>query len=340
MEQDILIRYITNQATPKEIKDVETWYTSDYVNKKELEDLYLIIQATEKAKMMRRINIEQSLRKCKHNIKMRAKKQKRIYFYQTVQRIAAVLLIPVLALSIALATRNTTHTQLVEVRSNAGVVSVFELPDGSKIWLNAGGSLRYPTAFENDVRTVELTGEAYFEVAKNSNKPFIVETKNQYSIRVLGTSFNVSAYHDDDNIETTLVEGSVELNIKQSNGKLTTKRLEPNEKSIYSTKNKILSISTVDTKFDTAWRNGQLIFKDAAMQDVFKTLERHYNVEFYVKNKEAIKGTITANFKNEQLPQVMEYIQLAAGIKYKIKTATISSNETRNIVEISTQNNI
>ena len=337
MEQDILIRYITKQATPLEIKDVETWYTSDYANKKELEDLYLIIQATEKAKLMRRINIEQSLSKCKHNIKERAKKQKRIYLYQTVQRIAAVLLIPALVLSIALATRSTKNSQLVEVHSNAGVVSVFELPDGSKIWLNAGGSLRYPTAFENDVRTVELTGEAYFEVAKNPNKPFIVETKNQYSVRVLGTSFNVSAYSNENNIETTLVEGSVELNIKQSNGKSITKLLEPNEKSVYSTVNKTLSISSVDTKFDTAWRNGQLIFKNTPMQTVLKTLERHYNVVFYIQNKNEIKGTITANFKNEQLPQVMEYLQLAVGIEYKMRKSTINSNETKNIIEISTK---
>ena len=329
MEQDILIRYITKQATPLEIKGVETWYTSDYANKKELEDLYLIIQATEKAKMMRRINIEQSLITCKQNIKERAKKQKRVYLYKTVQRIAAILLIPVLVLSIVLATRSTKNTQLVEVHSNSGAVSLFELPDGSKIWLNAGGSLRYPTAFENDVRIVELTGEAYFEVAKNPNKPFIVETTNQYSVRVLGTSFNVSAYNDDDNIETTLVEGSVELNIKHSNGKIITKLLEPNEKSVYSIKNKTLSISTVDTKFDTGWRNGQLMFKDTPMQDVFKTLERHYNVVFYIQNKEAIKGTITANFKDEELPQVMEYLQLAVGIEYKMGE--------NNSIEISTQ---
>jgi ferric-dicitrate binding protein FerR (iron transport regulator) len=335
MEQEILIRYIGNHATPEEVKAVNDWSAADGANQKELEDLYMIIQTTERARVMRQIDVEKSLSMCKRTIKERTIKKKRIYLFQTVQRVAAVLLVPALVLSLVLATRSSANTQFVEVHSNPGVVSAFELPDGSKIWLNSGGSLRYPTDFDGDERLVELTGEAYFEVMKNPNKPFIVQASNKYSVRVLGTSFNVSAYDDDNCIETTLVEGSVELNIKGASGKLVKQLLKPNEKSYYSKKGNKLSITEVDTNFDTAWRDGELKFKATPMLKVLKALERHYNVSFDIENEEIVQSEITANFKDEQLPQVLEYLQLAAGIEYKMGKS--ENNEKRNIIKITTK---
>ena len=228
-----------------------------------------------------------------------------------------------------------TNVRTLAVRTNPGVVSAFDLPDGSKVWLNANSELRYPSDFNADTRTVELTGQGYFEVTKNAHKPFIVKADKDYSVEVLGTSFNVSAYKDESMIETTLVEGSVKLNVV-SGGKRMTQMLKPNEKAEYQKGAGKIKVFGVNTEYDTAWKNGEIIFRNHPMDKVLKTLERHYHVVFEVKDNEILKSIITARFKDEQLPQVLEYLKLASGIQYAIHKPTVKdSGSGTSVVEIS-----
>ena len=182
---------------------------------------------------------------------------------------------------------------------------------------------------------MELTGQGYFEVTKNAHKPFIVKADKDYSVEVLGTSFNVSAYKDESMIETTLVEGSVKLNVV-SGGKRMTQMLKPNEKAEYQKGADKIKVFDVNTEYDTAWKNGEIIFRNHPMDKVLKTLERHYHVVFEVKDNEILKSIITARFKDEQLPQVLEYLKLAAGIQYAIHKPTVKdSGSGTSVVEIS-----
>jgi len=209
------------------------------------------------------------------------------------------------------------------------------LCDGTEVWLNANSELRYPSDFNADTRTVELTGQGYFEVTKNAHKPFIVKADKDYSVEVLGTSFNVSAYKDESMIETTLVEGSVKLNVV-SGGKRMTQMLKPNEKAEYQKGAGKIKVFGVNTEYDTAWKNGEIIFRNHPMDKVLKTLERHYHVVFEVKDNEILKSIITARFKDEQLPQVLEYLKLASGIQYAIHKPTVKdSGSGTSVVEIS-----
>ena len=195
--------------------------------------------------------------------------------------------------------------------------------------------LRYLSDFNADTRTVELTGQGYFEVTKNAHKPFIVKADKDYSVEVLGTSFNVSAYKDESMIETTLVEGSVKLNVV-SGGKRMTQMLKPNEKAEYQKGAGKIKVFDVNTEYDTAWKNGEIIFRNHPMDKVLKTLERHYHVVFEVKDNEILKSIITARFKDEQLPQVLEYLKLASGIQYAIHKPTVKdSGSGTSVVEIS-----
>ena len=179
-----------------------------------------------------------------------------------IQRAAAVLFIPVFLLSAYLfIQQGQGNVRTLAVRTNPGVVSAFDLPDGSKVWLNANSELRYPSDFNADTRTVELTGQGYFEVTKNAHKPFIVKADKDYSVEVLGTSFNVSAYKDESMIETTLVEGSVKLNVV-SGGKRMTQMLKPNEKAEYQKGADKIKVFDVNTEYDTAWKNGEIIFRN------------------------------------------------------------------------------
>ncbi|MEP7259442.1 MAG: FecR family protein, partial [Flavitalea sp.] len=137
------------------------------------------------------------------------------------------------------------------------------LPDGSNIWLNAESSITYPTAFAGNDRKVKITGEVYFEVAKDKTKPFIV-TAGEQQVEVLGTHFNINAYTDEGQIKTSLLEGSVKINKEI---------LEPGQAYMNG------KISATDVDRDVAWKNGVFNFNDQTLMQVMRQLARWYNLE-------------------------------------------------------------
>ena len=322
INEDILIRYINGMLTEEEAAEVKNWRAASLENEKLLEQVYFTAQVASRLKVMRTVNPDEALSRFKSRIH---KKEKRLALRQVlgvIQRAAAVLFIPVFLLSAYLfIQQGQGNVRTLAVRTNPGVVSAFDLPDGSKVWLNANSELRYLSDFNADTRTVELTGQGYFEVTKNAHKPFIVKADKDYSVEVLGTSFNVSAYKDESMIETTLVEGSVKLNVV-SGGKRMTQMLKPNEKAEYQKGAGKIKVFDVNTEYDTAWKNGEIIFRNHPMDEV--------------KDNEILKSIITARFKDEQLPQVLEYLKLASGIQYAIHKPTVKdSGSGTSVVEIS-----
>ena len=268
INEDILIRYIDGMLTEEEAAEVKNWRAASLENEKLLEQVYFTTQVASRLKVMRTVNPDEALSRFKSRIH---KKEKRLALRQVlgvIQRAAAVLFIPVFLLSAYLfIQQGQGNVRTLAVRTNPGVVSAFDLPDGSKVWLNANSELRYPSDFNADTRTVELTGQGYFEVTKNAHKPFIVKADKDYSVEVLGTSFNVSAYKDESMIETTLVEGSVKLNVV-SGGKRMTQMLKPNEKAEYQKGAGKIKVFGVNTEYDTAWKNGEIIFRNHPMDKV------------------------------------------------------------------------
>ncbi|MDD2954249.1 MAG: FecR domain-containing protein [Parabacteroides sp.] len=336
INEDILIQYIDGRLTEEEAAAVKSWRAASPENEKWLEQVYFTTQVASRLRVMRTVNPDEALSRFKSRIH---KKEKRLALRQVlgvIQRAAAVLFIPVFLLSVYLfIQQDRGNVRMLAVRTNPGVISAFDLPDGSKVWLNANSELRYPSDFNADTRTVELTGQGYFEVTKNAHKPFIVKADEDYSVEVLGTSFNVSAYKDESMIETTLVEGSVKLNLL-SGGKQMTRMLKPNEKAEYQKDAGKIKVFDVNTEYDTAWKNGEIIFRNHPMNKVLKTLERHYHVVFDVKDNEILKSIITARFKDEQLPQVLEYLKLASSIQYVIHKPTVKEGRSEiSVVEIS-----
>ena len=268
INEDILIRYINGMLTEEEAAEVKNWRAASLENEKLLEQVYFTAQVASRLKVMRTVNPDEALSRFKSRIH---KKEKRLALRQVlgvIQRAAAVLFIPVFLLSAYLfIQQGQGNVRTLAVRTNPGVVSAFDLPDGSKVWLNANSELRYLSDFNADTRTVELTGQGYFEVTKNAHKPFIVKADKDYSVEVLGTSFNVSAYKDESMIETTLVEGSVKLNVV-SGGKRMTQMLKPNEKAEYQKGAGKIKVFDVNTEYDTAWKNGEIIFRNHPMDKV------------------------------------------------------------------------
>ncbi|WP_316794480.1 FecR family protein [Pedobacter frigoris] len=194
------------------------------------------------------------------------------------------------------------------------------LIDGTKVWLNSSSVLKYPARFSGSERKVELIGEAYFEVAKNKKQPFRIISGDQ-EIEVLGTHFNVNAYTDEENIKTTLIEGSVK--VYQTANKEIAKILKPGQQSVLQLGT--FDINNVDTEEAVAWKNGYFIFENDDINLIMRKLARWYDIEVVNKgannNKTKIMGAIA---RNTNLSEVLQLFEETGKFKFKMEGRRIT----------------
>lgn len=185
------------------------------------------------------------------------------------------------------------------------------LGDGTRVWLNAASSLRYPTAFTENHRTVEVSGEAYFEVAENAAKPFRVKINEEHTITVLGTRFNVNAYTDEASINTTLLEGSVQVTAGSQS-----RVLQPGQQAQVTAAG--ITVAQADTEQAVAWKNEIFNFRNADVKTVMRQLSRWYDVE--VEYKGAVPGSRFQGEIQRNLPlnDVLEGLQ-TTGIRFTLE---------------------
>jgi transmembrane sensor len=191
------------------------------------------------------------------------------------------------------------------------------LGDGSKVWLNSASSITFPAAFSKTERRVTITGEVYFEIAKNKHLPFRVVAGRQ-TVEVLGTHFNINAYTDESAIKTTLVEGSVKVSADSQ-----TAILKPEQQSsIFYDKQGKISVNTVDTDDVLAWTNGNFQFEKAEIPLILREAARWYNVEIKYEGEvpqRRFSGSISRNVNLSELLKILKY----TGINFKIEGKTI-----------------
>lgn len=191
-----------------------------------------------------------------------------------------------------------------------GQMKSMDLPDGSKVWLNADSKLRY---FDNNLvnkREVYLEGEAYFEVARDENRPFQIHVNNSL-VKVLGTKFNVKAYPGMNKIVTSVVSGLVEFSVNKE------KVLLPaNSRGVYNKKANSLKMAVCSTKDVNSWIEGRLIFRASKLSDIVTELKRKYNVEIRLQESLGNK-IITASFKEGNIDKVLDLLSLTNEFKYK-----------------------
>lgn len=187
------------------------------------------------------------------------------------------------------------------------------LPDGSKVWLNAASSLKFPTAFSGKNRYVELKGEAYFEVTKNKSLPFIVKSSDQL-IEVLGTHFDINNYPEEPQAKTTLLEGRV----KASSGKDAV-FLDPGQQAVISkAEGNIKVLKDIDTDESIAWKNGNFQFNNAGIETVMRQMSRWYNVDIEYSGKipdDHFSGSFSRNMNISQAFKLLEF----SGADFKIE---------------------
>lgn len=190
------------------------------------------------------------------------------------------------------------------------------LPDGSKVWLNAASSLRYPTSFKGNERLVELTGEVYFEVARDITKPFIVRAAKM-DVKVLGTHFNVNSYPDEPVTAITLTEGSI--SVKAGNH---TKTIVPGEQATIDVAGN-LSVREVDTDLYTAWKDGYFRWKDENITTIMRQVARWYNIDYTIDNsiKNESFGGIVA--RKDSISRVIRIMEATSTIHFKKEESKI-----------------
>jgi len=187
-----------------------------------------------------------------------------------------------------------------------------ELPDGSKVWLNATSSIHFPTSFTGTERRIEITGEAYFEIAKNPNMPFIVNVNNS-EVQVLGTHFNINAYNDEDNVKTTLLEGSVRF-VNDHNINI----LKPGQQAQLTKDGTTKVEGNVDVDEVVAWKNGMFAFENAGIETVMRQFSRWYDVEIEYKGK-TDDQFIAEMRRNIKLSDALKALELTGKVKFEIQ---------------------
>ena len=307
INEDILIRYIDGMLTEEEAAEVKNWRAASLENEKLLEQVYFTAQVASRLKVMRTVNPDEALSRFKSRIH---KKEKRLALRQVlgvIQRAAAVLFIPVFLLSAYLfIQQGQGNVRTLAVRTNPGVVSAFDLPDGSKVWLNANSKLVYPTAFIEKERTVFLEGEAYFKVTKDA-KPFIVKT-DYLQTKVLGTEFNVKSYTAEDS-HVTLISGKVQVR-SHENARFVD--LEPGKDAMLLSDG-LFEVKEVNSEAYTYWKDGYFYFDELPLADIMKSIGRWYNVNVTFRNKEAMAYRI--HFMSNRQSGIEETIRLMNRLK-------------------------
>jgi len=246
--------------------------------------------------------------------------QKRYQVLLRFLRVAAILIGPImLAVGWYIGTSESSHKKLVwnTVTAPRKHIAMYTMADGTEVWLNAGSTLSFPTNDMPDKREVKLNGEGYFKVTRNVQKPFLVITQHA-TVKVLGTSFNMKAYQGEENLVTTLEEGSVELSTQQTGNSAV--RLKPGEQAIYDTNTGKIEIANVDSKQFSAWRGDKYLFKDADLKTIITELQRLYDIRIYIKNPKLEKLRFRGMFSYDQdLLDAFETLRRSVKLSYTIK---------------------
>lgn len=263
---------------------------------------------------------------CQAQGRIKANRKKSLY--NQLMRCAAFLTLPLLLSSLILGYLYfggvETEEKYAEIVATKGAVIRYELPDHSVVWLNSGSTLRYPTVFKKDNRNVELKGEAYFEVEADKERPFYVNTSDGLSVYVYGTKFNVAAYEDEHYIETVLEKGKVNV-LTPRQGTIV---LAPGEQLLYDKQTQESRKDKVDVYGKVAWKDGKLIFRNASLEEIFKRLERHFNVDIQLNNKSGKEYKYRATFRTETLSQILDYLAKSATLKWKVEDAVQQTDDT------------
>lgn len=323
MEQNdshLVIGYLQGNLSKEEIEEFYVWIDSCKENKNLFFEIKAIYDACLSEK--KTLDIEGSWQKLLHK-----KGNKNKHYPIVIKRIVSYAAVAVLAVLITSALfqfllPTQQHTVATSYIGGDGLdADKVILPDGTQISLGTNTTFHYDNDYGKQSRTIHLSGEAYFDVAKQKNKPFIVKVNGQ-EIEALGTKFNVMAYPKDSLLVITLLEGAVSLTTE---GLSQIPVLQPNQQLVYNRNKRTINISQVDAQAFIAWTSGYYYFPDQRLESILKRLSHVYGVTFNVHSTKLNNTVFTGTFyRGQSVKDIMEIINLSIPIKYKIEDRRVT----------------
>ena len=325
MNQELLEKYLNNNCTAQEVEEVILWMRHQNFHSESREFSKVDWQHHRTmTNLISEEKLETLLDKVHHKINTEDDYSihQKNRFYDWILKAAAILLIPVLVfLTYSISDNRKLYNQAkmvsidsLEVIAPVGSRTVIELSDGTIAHLNYGSRIKYPHNFGGETREVLLTGEGYFEVTHNPDKPFIVNAGG-LKVKAVGTSFNVNAYSENNSVAITLLEGKVllENQVTEVNPIQT---MEPGQHIIYNKESNKIIIDAGKTDKYISWKDGKLVFENENIEEIARRLSRIFNVEIQVAD-EVKNYRYTVTFIDEPLFQILELLSIATPIEFK-----------------------
>lgn len=309
----LIVKLFSGTITPEEKIILKSWVNETTQNRRYYEELRNIWQITHPAFSPQEIDVWEAERIVMGKIQERKLINSSVFVWW--QRVAAILILPVMMVMGYLIYQQPSHSSVIayqEITSPFGMSSKVDLPDGSTVWLNSGSKLKYPVVFAAIERNVFLSGEAFFKVHSDKRHPFIVETE-KLKVKATGTQFNVEAYSTDTITAVTLVEGKVDVEI----GADINRRLQPDQRIVFNSVSQSFSLLETDAQHWGLWKDGVLAFRDEPLADVFKRIGRTFNVDIKVKDAIVARQLYRATFESESLNEILRLLKMTAPIDYK-----------------------
>jgi ferric-dicitrate binding protein FerR (iron transport regulator) len=326
---ELMTRKLSGEATAEELRELQDLLSAD-------------AEAGERGKILDQFwsrrddethpSVEENLRKVLGKLQLSAtavKIDRPVRRIRGWMKVAAAVLILLGIGTIAYLRRPVSKdgaalASLTEKRNAKGTKSIIQLPDGSKIWLNADSKLKYPEIFKGATREIYLNGEAFFDVARNTNHPFIIHLTNG-TVQVLGTSFNVRAYDNESVVETSVATGRIAFipKYRTPRKKQDTVYLAPDHKASYTFTREELSTSITSGKEDKAWTEGKLVFRSLTMEQIAMELERNFGKKVIFVDDRPKEFIFTGSFENNSLDEIMYYLSRTKNFNYKITNSEL-----------------
>jgi len=340
MNKSLLLQYIKGHTTEDQNKKVLDWIAESADNEKyflRLNNLWISLNISEEKAAEEELKEIRALTTQKRSLLST--------FRKVLPYAAAAVIILSIGLNFYLLKKSSVKSSIVteapvrladmtaglkhELYTEKGVKARIMLPDSSYVWLNSDSKIVFPDRFESDIREIEFSGEAFFDIRKDSLHPLIIRTNKNFIVEVLGTRFNLKSYDNDVEARTTLYTGKLNVisQVENSNNKkpgrvVTT--LLPLESCIIRNNQAPVHSKPDNVSDYTAWKDGKIIFDSTPISEAVKILERWHGVQFVVKDRSVYNYTITAKFKTESIVQIMEMIKYCALVDYSIDSTKVT----------------
>lgn len=320
--KNLIIKVLQGEASPEEQRIARAWVDKDPQNKRVYESYEALLLLTHSKKV--NYDTDKAWEKIQSRIKnttsrpvpkksILAGKRKTIIRYAAVSGIAALLV-----LAIAIFPLLKSQPRMLQITSGLSQNDTQLLPDGTSVSLNAGSVINYPERFTGDFREISIFGEAFFEVSRDAERPFVIHAEG-LEIKVIGTSFNIEAYPGSDYVKVTVSTGKVLVYPSGADAETSGCYLTAGEMATFSKESAVILKGTNDNLNFLSWKTGILTFREARLADVFKALESKYKTRFTAENQEVLNQRLTARFENETIEEVLETLSLIFNVKFEKK---------------------